>query len=65
MDNVVKGLIGLAVATFVIASLSSLAGERFMNTSPEAFSRASNNLSLIAIALWLVFKPSAKDGNSS
>ena len=57
MDNAVKGLIGFAVVAFALAIAASLGGERLMGTSPEAFSRASNNLSLLAIAMWLVFKP--------
>jgi len=56
MDNAVKGLIGLAVLAFLIAIVGSLGGEQLAGTSPEAFSRASNNLSLLAIALAVAFK---------
>jgi hypothetical protein len=57
MDVAVKGLIGLAVVAFVLATLGSLTGVPIVGTWPEAFSRASNNLCLLAIALLLAFKP--------
>lgn len=54
MDNVPKVLIGLAALAFVLAVISSLTGKAIMTTSAEAFSRASNNLALIAIAMLLL-----------
>ena len=53
MANLPKILIGLAALAFVLAVISSLAGE-LLPTPPEAFSRASTNLALIAIALLLL-----------
>jgi len=57
MNNIVKGLIGLAVVGFALAIVASLGAQTLMGTSGEAFSRASNNLSLVAIAVLLAFKP--------
>lgn len=54
MSNLVKALIGLAALAFVLAVLTNFAGP-IMNTSPEAYSRASSNLALLAIALVLTF----------
>ncbi len=57
MNNIVKGLIGLAVVGFALAIVASLGAGPLLGTSAEAFSRASNNLSLLAIAVLLAFKP--------
>ncbi len=57
MNNIVKGLIGLAVVAFALAVVASLGAQTLVGTSAEAFSRASNNLSLLAIAVLLAFKP--------
>jgi hypothetical protein len=54
MANLPKVLIGLAALAFVLAVISSLTGEPIVTTRAEAFSRASNNLALIAIALLLL-----------
>ena len=56
MQNISKGLIGLAALAFVLAVIGSLFGFSVIRTSPEAFSRASTNLALIAIGLALCFK---------
>jgi hypothetical protein len=53
MDTIPKVLIGLAALAFVMAVIGSLTGWRLLPTSPEAFSRASTNLALLAIA-WLL-----------
>ena len=60
MRNIVILLIGLSSLGFVlavIAVLTGVTGESYtiMGIGGEAFSRASNNLALIAIALTLVF----------
>jgi len=60
MRNIVIVLIGLSILSFVLAAIVTLIGGSFtimgiVGPSPEAFSRASNNLALIAIALTLVF----------
>ncbi|HEU5042406.1 MAG TPA: hypothetical protein VFT84_16380 [Gemmatimonadales bacterium] len=49
-----KALIGLAALAFVLAVLTHFAGP-VMRTQPEAYSRASTNLALLAIALVLTF----------
>ena len=54
MDTVAKVLIGVAAVAFVLAVIASLGGGKIMDVQAEAFSRASNNLALIAIALLLL-----------
>jgi len=44
-------LIGLSIIAFLLAIISNLLTGNIMGVSPEGFSRASNNLALIAIAL--------------
>jgi hypothetical protein len=55
MSNLLKLLIALAVLAFLSAIFATLLWPIF-NVPAEAFSRASNNLSLIAIALMLAPK---------
>ena len=55
MTVTVKVLIGLAILAFVAAVFASRMWPIF-GIPPEAFSRASNNLALIAIALSVCFK---------
>jgi hypothetical protein len=54
MRNLIGVLIGLAALAFVLAVLATLFGLNIMNVAAEAFSRASTNLALLAIALSLV-----------
>jgi hypothetical protein len=54
MANLPMVLIGLATLAFVLAVIASLTGQPIMTTGAEAYSRASNNLALIAIALLLL-----------
>jgi hypothetical protein len=51
---VIKAMIGAAGVAFLLAVIGSgiLSGD-ILGTSPEAFSRACNNLALLAIASWL------------
>ncbi len=56
MENLAKGLIGLAVLAFVLAVFIDLSGMLRIITSAEALSRASNNLALVAIALLMLNK---------
>jgi len=58
MENITKGLIGLAALAFLLAVISALADQNLIVTG-QAFSRACNNLALIAIALMLMGKKSA------
>ena len=55
MSNIAKVLIGLAVLGFVLAVFTSLLSPIF-GISAEGFSRASNNMALIAIALLVCSK---------
>ena len=52
MGNLVKALIGLAALAFVLAVVTHFAGP-IVQTQAEAYSRASSNLALLAIALVL------------
>ena len=61
MSNILKGIVALAVLAFILAVIGALFNFSIINVSPEAFSRASNNLTLIAIALAVCFKEEAKD----
>ena len=54
MSSLVKALIGLSALAFVMAVLASFSGP-ILNTGAEAYSRASTNLALLAIALVLTF----------
>ena len=56
MSNITKVLIALSCLAFIIAVLGSFFGFNFLGTDPEGFSRASNNLALIAIALAVCLK---------
>ena len=56
MQYLVKVLIALAAVAFIIAVMGSVFGFDFIGVDPEGYSRAANNLTLIAIALALVFK---------
>ena len=58
MENIAKGLIGLAALAFLLAVVSLLTGQSLI-VSPEGFSRACNNLAVVAIALMLMGKKSA------
>ena len=59
MENVTKGLVALAALTFVIGVLVGLTGGVLMGYPAESFSRACDNLALIAIALMLMGKGQA------
>ena len=63
MSNLVKALIGLAALAFVLAVLTHFTGP-IVNTQAEAYSRASTNLALLAIALVLTFGGTAGVGRS-
>jgi hypothetical protein len=63
MYSLAKGLTGLAALAFVLAVAAHFMGG-ILSTSPGAFSRASNNLSLVAIALVVVFGNGTVGGRS-
>ena len=50
MENVAKGLVALAVLSFIGAVLAGLMGGALMGFPAESFSRACSNLALVAIA---------------
>jgi hypothetical protein len=56
MRNIVMALIGLSAGSFVLAAIVVLVGGNvtILGVGAEAFSRASNNIALIAIALAAV-----------
>ena len=54
MDNVAKGLVALAVLSFIAAVLSGLMGGSLMGFPAESFSRACSNLALVAIAVMMM-----------
>ena len=56
MQNVAKGLVAIAAVGFILAVVAGGVTGRIMGLEPEAFSRASNNLALLAIAIFLGFK---------
>ncbi len=57
MENITKGLVGLAALGFLLAVIFSLADQSLL-VSAQGYSRACNNLALIAIALMLMGKKS-------
>jgi ABC-type amino acid transport system permease subunit len=63
MSTLVKALIGLAALAFVLAVVTHFAGP-VVQTQAEAYSRASTNLALLAIALVLAFGDRASVGRS-
>jgi hypothetical protein len=54
MENVAKGLVALAVLSFIAAVLASLMGGALMGFPAESFSRACTNLALVAVAVMLM-----------
>ena len=63
MSNLVKALIGLAALAFVLAVLTHFTGP-IVKTHAEAFSRASANLALLAIAMVVTFGGTAGTSRS-
>jgi hypothetical protein len=59
MSAISKLLVVLAILAFALAMFVSLFWEIF-GLPAEAFSRASNNMALIAIALAICWKPVSK-----
>jgi hypothetical protein len=54
MSTLVKALIGLSALAFVLAVVTHFVGA-IVGTQAEAYSRASGNLALLAIALVLTY----------
>ena len=55
MSNLAKALVALSALAFVLAVVASLTSSPII-VSAEAYSRASTNLALLAIALFIGFK---------
>jgi hypothetical protein len=56
MSSIPKLLVALAALAFLLAAISVLAHSRILGVTAEGFSRTCTNLTLIAIALSLLFK---------
>ena len=54
MENLAKGLVGLAFVAFIVGVIVGLVGSPIMNIPAESFSRACGNFALLAIALMLM-----------
>ncbi len=63
MSNLVKALVGLSALAFVLAVLTHFSGA-IVRTQAEAYSRASANLALLAIAVVLTFGDTVRAGRS-
>ncbi len=61
MQKLVQLLIGLAVLAFIMATVQVLLPVSILGIFPESFSRACDNLALIAIALTLCCKKCQKE----
>jgi hypothetical protein len=57
MSYILKALITLSAIAFIIAVLGSVFNFDFLGVDPEGYSRACNNIILIAIGLAVCFKP--------
>lgn len=62
MQNVPKILVAVAALSFLAGVAVVLSGGTIANIPAESFSRAANNLTLIAIALLLIAKKAARLG---
>lgn len=56
MVNLAKGLIVLAVPTFLVGVVVALTGGEVMRITAESFSRTCNHLIFFAIALIMISK---------
>ena len=56
MHIVAKGLVGLAALAFLLAVVDSVITGPILTIPAESFSRAANNLALLALALAVVFR---------
>jgi hypothetical protein len=63
MEIVIRGLIGVSVLAFVLAVAASVMfSGNILGIVPEAFSRASNNLALLAIASSVALRQDSRIG---
>ena len=61
MDGIAKACVGLAGVALLGALVTSFTGS-VMGMPPESFSRASTNLALIALCLFIGFKDNGGGG---
>ena len=64
MNTLARTFTGLAGLAFVLAVVANFSGP-IMSTGAEAFSRASTNLALLAIAINLIFDRAVTIGRST
>ena len=60
MSYLLKTLITLSIISFFIAAFGSVFKIDVLGVAPEGYSRACNNIILIAIALKVCLEPSQK-----
>ena len=60
MSYILKTLVALSVIAFLIAVYGSVFNFDFLGVDPEGYSRACNNIILIALALAVCFKKEKK-----
>lgn len=58
MANLAKACVGLAAVAFVLAVVTVFTGPFLVG--PESYSRAANNLALLALCLFLGFPEAGK-----
>ncbi len=56
MEGVAKACVGLAAVSFLAAGVVTLTGGDLVGITAEGFSRASSNLALLALGLFIGFK---------
>lgn len=62
MSGLSKVFVLLALIGFILAAVATLWLDSIMGVEPEGLSRASTNLSLLAIAMTMVFDDGASTG---
>lgn len=62
MSGLAKVFVLLALIGFILAAVGNLWMDSIMGIGPEGYSRASTNLSLLAIAMTMVFDDGALKG---
>lgn len=60
MSHLLRALVALSVISFLIAVFGSVFNFDFLGVDPEGYSRACNNIILIALALAVCFKAEKK-----
>ncbi|MDP2957276.1 MAG: hypothetical protein Q8N53_12705 [Longimicrobiales bacterium] len=55
MANLAKACVGLSALAFLLAVVTIFTGPILVAVGPEGYSRAANNLALLALCLFLGF----------